>query len=254
MMARNHAEVRTWRAPPFATGATELAFVGDLDLATTGAAVAANLGHLPARKTKPALAELNQRALPASPFTKTCSVRTEIPQGNVHLCWPTTDRMDSKRDRRLCLLTAILGDRLRVKSRGAIGGTSSPGPSSTTSDTFPGYGYIHAACIVDPAMAAKLSEGIVAIGEDLATNGATENALTRARQPARPPCAKPSAPIPPRSAAASAARRKNPPCSTTPRDRIADTEAITTAQLAALAKQYPAARGSRVTLLPAVPP
>jgi len=252
LMARDFAEVRAWLAPQFAEGAIELAIVGDLDLEATITAVAATLGTLPTRKARPALAELKRVSFPAAPFTKDYAIPTEIPKGNVHLYWPTTDASDIKRDRRLSMLTAVLNDRLRVKIREEIGGTYSPSATSTTSDTFPGYGYIHATCIVDPAMAAKIADAIVAIGEDLATNGVTEDELKRARQPALTSL---------RQALransywlSSVLRRaqEKPAVLDNHRDRIADTEAITTGELGALAKQYlGATRVSRVTILPA---
>jgi zinc protease len=251
MQARNLAEVRTWLAPHFSKGAIELAIVGDLDVEATIAAVAATLGTLPPREVKPALAELKKVSFPTTPFTKNYTIPTEIPKGNVHLYWPTTDSMDIKVDRRLSMLTTILSDRLRVKIREEIGGTYSPSASSTTSDTFPGYGYIHASCIVDPAMAAKISDAIVAIGEDLATNGVTEDELKRARQPALTSL---------RQALrtnsywlSSVLRRpqEKPAVLENHRDRLTDTEAITPAELAALAKKYlGATRVSRVTILP----
>lgn len=135
--------------PHFAKGAIELAIVGDLGVCeATIAAVAATLGTLPPREIKPALAELKKVFFPATPFTKNYTIPTEIPKGNVHLYWPTTDSMDIKVNRRLSMLRGrVLSDRLRVKIREEISGTYSPSASSTTSDTFPGYGYIHASCL-----------------------------------------------------------------------------------------------------------
>ena len=146
----------------------------------------------------------------------------------------------------------MLNDRLRVKIREEIGGTYSPSASSYTHYTFPGYGYFHASCVVDPAVAQKISDAIVAIGEDLATNGVTEDQLTRARQPTL--------------ASLRQARRTNaywitnvvrrpqekPAVLDNERTRLADLEAITAAELSALAKTYlGAAKVSRVTILPA---
>ena len=255
LQARNLTEVRTWLTPHFAKGAIELAIVGELDVEATIAAVAATLGTLPPREVKPALAELKKVSFPATPFTKNYTIPTEIPKGNVHLYWPTTDSMDIKVDRRLSMLTTVFSDRLRVKIREEIGGTYSPSANSTTSDTFPNYGYIAASCIVDPAMAAKISDAIVAIGEDLATNGVTEDELTRARQPALTALRQAL-----RTNAywlSSVLRRpqEKPAVLNNHRDRITDTEAITTTELTALAKQYlGSTRVSSVTILPAAKP
>lgn len=77
---------------------------------------------LPNREIKPALAELKKIVFPATPFTRTSSIPTEIPKGNGHLGRLATDSMDLKRDRRLFRLATVLGDRLRVKIREEIGG------------------------------------------------------------------------------------------------------------------------------------
>ncbi len=101
-------------------------------------------------------------------------------------------------------------------------------------------------------MVATLSGVIVALGEDLAANGVTEDELTRARQPALTSLRQAL-----RTNASwlnSVLRRpqEKPGVLDHPRARLADTEAITTAELAALAKQdLDAARFSRVTILPA---
>ena len=80
-------------------------------------------------------------------------IDSEIPKGSLQLFWPTNDGLDVRRARRLNMLAAIFNDRLRVKVREEIGGTYSPSAGSSSSDTFPGYGYIAASIDVDPAMA-----------------------------------------------------------------------------------------------------
>jgi zinc protease len=255
MTARTVAEVRAWLTPHFAKGAIELAIAGDLDVEATIATVAATLGTLPAREQRPALAELKKVSFPSTPFTKTYTIPTEIPKGNVHLYWPSTDSADIKVDRRLTMLASVLRDRLRIKIREEIGGTYSPSASSFASDTYPGYGYFHATCIVDPAVAQKISDAIVAIGEDLATNGVTEDELTRARQPELASLKQSL-----RTNAywlGSVLRRpqEKPAVLDNHRNRIAEIESITTVELSALAKQYLGAnRVSRVTVLPAAKP
>jgi len=67
--------------------------------------------------------------------------------------------------------------------REEIGGTYSPWPVSDASETFPGYGYLVANVDVDPATAEKISDLVISLADDLATNGVTEDELERARQP-----------------------------------------------------------------------
>jgi zinc protease len=70
-----------------------------------------------------------------------------------------------------------------VKLRDELGAAYSPGAGSVASDTYPGYGYLLTHVEVDPTMIAKVTDMIVAIGDDLAKNGITEDELVRARQP-----------------------------------------------------------------------
>jgi zinc protease len=251
LMARTLDEMRVWLAPHLARGAIELAVVGDLDPDATIAAVAQTLGALPKREPKPALAELRKVSFPAQPFTKEYTISSEIPKGVVVLYWPTTDASEIKRTRRLTMLASVLSDRLRVKIREEMGGTYSPRAGSSASDTFAGYGYISTNIDVDPAMAAKIGDAVVAIADDLAKNGVTDEELDRARQPMRT-ALKESL----RSNAywlgnVLAKAQEKPEMLDWARSRTADNEAITAAELTALAKQYLGRdRASRVTVLP----
>jgi zinc protease len=252
MMARNLAEVRTWLAPQFAQGAMEIALVGDLDVEASIAAVAQTFGTLPAREAKPALDALKKVSFPAKPFTKTYVIDSEIPKANVYIYWPSTDGTDVKRARRLNLLANVLNDRLRVKVREEIGGTYSPRAGSSASDVFPGYGYFQANCIVDPAVAEKIADVIVAIGEDLATNGVTADELERARQPALTSIKESARTNGYWISSVLARAQEKPEVLDWARSREADVGAITAAELSALAKTYLGRdHASRVTILPA---
>ncbi|MDB6114272.1 MAG: peptidase domain protein [Lacunisphaera sp.] len=252
MMARNLTEAKAWLAPQLAHGALEVSIVGDLEIDAAIDAVAKTLGALPSREARPALEALKKISFPAAPFTKSYAIASEIPKGNVVVYWPTTDGFDVHRARRLNMLGSVLSDRLRVKIREEIAGTYSPSAGSNASDVFAGYGFLQASCVVDPAMAAKISDLIVAIGDDLAKNGVTEDELTRARQPAL-------------TAAKESLRTNNywganvlsraqekPEVLDWARSRLPDIEAITAAELSALAKSYLGGEhASRVTILPA---
>jgi zinc protease len=255
MLARNLAEAKAWLAPQLAHGALEVSVVGDLDVEATIDAVAKTLGALPPREPRPALDELRKISFPAAPFTRSYPIASEIPKGNVVVYWPTTDGRDVRRARRLGMLASVLSDRLRVKIREEIGGTYSPSAGSNAGEVFPGYGYLQAGCVVDPAQAAQIQELIVAIGHDLAVNGVTEDELTRARQPVL-------------TAAKESLRTNNywganvlgraqekPEVLDWARTRLPDLEAITAAELSELAKAYLGREhASRVTILPVPKP
>ena len=255
MLARNLDEVRAWLAPQLAHGAIELSLVGDLDPDSTIAAVARTLGALPPREPKPALADLRKVAFPAQPFAKDFTIASEIPKGLVVVFWPTTDDAEVKRARRLSMLASVLHDRLRVKIREELGGTYSPNARSFTSDTFPGYGYFTAAVDVEPAMAARIANTVIALGDDLAQHGVTEDELTRAKQPALTAIKESLRNNGYWLSNVLARAQEKPEVLDWSRTRLADFEAITTADLTALAKTYLGRdRASRVIILPAPAP
>jgi zinc protease len=182
-LSRTLEESRDWLAPQLATGAIEIALVGDLDIDATIAAVGRTLGALPTRGPRPALNAERQVRFPEKGFVKEYSVPTEIPKGIVALYWPTTDANDIHRTRRLMMLSEVLSDRLRVKVRQELGGAYSPDAGSVPSDAFPGYGYMLANVTVDPAKAAEITDVMLAIANDLNKTGVTEDELERAKQP-----------------------------------------------------------------------
>ena len=252
MMSRTFAEAKAWIDPQLAHGALEVAIVGDLDLEAAIAAVAQTLGALPPREARPALDALKRVSFPAEPFTKSYTIASEIPKGHVVVYWPTTDGLDVKRARRLSLLASVLNDRLRVKIREEIAGTYSPNAGSNASDTFPGYGYFQAQCVVDPAMAGKIQETIVDLGQDLATNGVTDDELTRARQPLLTSVRESLRSNNYWGGGVLSRAQEKPEVLDWARSRVPDIESITAAELSALAKAYLGReRASRVTILPA---
>ncbi|MFM9090480.1 MAG: insulinase family protein, partial [Verrucomicrobiota bacterium] len=132
-----------------------------------------------------------------------------------------------------------------------MGGTYSPRAASASSDTFAGYGYLSTSIDVDPAAAAKVREAVVDLADDLARNGVTDEELERARLPART-AARASL----RShaywlQAVLARAQEKPEVLDWARSRTADLEAVTAAELSALAREYLGrGRVSRVTVLP----
>jgi zinc protease len=251
MMVRTLDEVRAWLAPQLARGAIEIALAGDMDVDAAIDAVAKTFGALPARETKPALAAERTLTFPAQTFTRSFSVVTEIAKGEVALYWPTTDAMEVKRTRRLTMLASVFSDRLRVKIREDMGGTYSPRAMSSASDTFPGYGYITTMIDVAPEMADKIADAAIALADDMAKNGVTEEELNRARLPALTAARESARTNAYWMGSVLARAQEKPEMIAWSRTRIPDLEAITAAELSALAKQYLGReRVSRVTVLP----
>jgi len=144
-----------------------------------------------------------------------------------------------------------VSDRLRVKVREELGAAYSPDAGSIASDIFPGYGYVLTHVEIDPATAAKVTDLLLAIGDDLAKNGVSEDELKRAREPVI------------KSMETSlrdngywlntvlARAQEKPEVLDWSRTRMADITSITAAELSDLAKKYlPRDRASKVVILP----
>ena len=253
MLTRNMEEVKAWLAPQLASGALELSLVGDLDTEAALRAASATVGALPAREPKPELPHLKKLGFPEEPFAKDYEIASEIPKGALQLYWPATDGIEAPRQRRLLLLASVLNDRLRVKVREEIGGSYSPRVGSNASDTFPGYGYISASIDVDPAMAPKIAELVIAVADDMARNGVTEEELDRARQPLLTALRESLRTNGYWLNTVLAKAQEKPQVLDWARTRTADVESITRAELSALAKQFfRRDRVSRATVLPAI--
>jgi len=253
IMARNIDEVKSWLTPQLAHGSLEVGIVGDLDIEASIAAAARTIGALPRRDAKPGFAELKKVMFPPEPFAKNYVIDSEIPKGAVFLYWPTDDARDVQRTRRLNLLAGILNDRLRVKVREAMGSTYSPRAQNDGSETIPGYGYMFASIDVDPPMAGKVSDLTVDLADELKQKGVTDDEFKRAHEPML-------------NLMRQSLRentywlynvlkraQEKPERLDWTRTRLADIEAITPAEISALAAKYLGREhASRATILPAM--
>jgi len=254
-LQRNLDEARAWIMPELARGAMEFAIVGDFDLDATIAAVARTLGALPSRQPKPVLAELRRIRFPAEPFAKEYTITTEILKGDVALYWPTTDGREIQRARRLNMLSEVFNDRLRIKVREELGDAYSPSVGSAAGDTFPDYGYIQASVTIDPPRAKQVADIIVEIAAELAEKGVTDEELERAKKPVLTSLRESARTNQYWIGNVVSRAQEKPEVLDWCRSRYADNEAITAAELSALARAYlPAARSSRVIVIPAPKP
>lgn len=235
--ARTLAESKAWLNGEFRHGALEVAIVGDFDPAAATAAVAATFGALPARAAKPGY-ELERTVAFGAPMARQFFTQTEIPKGTVQLFWPATDNRDVHLARRLALLGSVLNDRLRVKIREEMGDTYSPDAGASLSDTYRGYGHILAEATVAPDKARAVADAMKAAATSLFENGVTEEELIRAKQPALTSIKQSLRTNPYWLGNVLAAAQEQPQRLDWARTRLSETEAITAAELSALAKQY----------------
>ncbi len=252
-LSRTVEEVKEWLAPQLASGAIEVSVVGDLDINATIAIIARTFGALPEREPKPAFTAERLIKLPQRPITEEYRVDTRIPKGLTKLYWPATDAFDAPLSRRLNMLTTVFRDRLRLRLREQMGEAYSPSASAYLSDTYPGYGFLSASVTIEPGKAQIAAQSIKAVAADLATNGVTEDELLRAKQPILTALKESQRTNSYWLNTVLASAQEYPQKLEWSRTRVTDTEAITAAELSALAARYlPPERASQFIILPEV--
>jgi zinc protease len=254
MMALSLDQVRAWLAPQLSSGALEVTVVGDFDVDAVIDAAARTVGTLPRRAPRPSLDELRRVSYPAKPFTRDFAIDTKIPKSDVELYWPTADAMDIHRARRLTLLAEVFSDRLRVRLREQLGSTYAPEAESSASDILPGYGFMSAGAVVDPAKAGEIEDAVASVARDLQEKGATQDELDRAKNPVLTSIRESERTNQYWMRVLSRAQER-PEVLDWARSRRADFERISTADIDALAAAYlDPARASRVVVHPADAP
>ena len=221
-------------------GPIDVVMVGDVTVDDAIASVASTFGALPARSadaTPPAGSD--QRRFPAGvsePVRLTHNGPAE--QALAYIAWPTTDAATDRTEaRRISMLSAVLNLRVleEIRERQAL--AYSPGVGSSASDVFPGYGSI---IVRGETAADKLTafyaavDGIIA---KLRDEPITEDELNRARLPAIESLR--------RSQASNeywlgqlSEVAENPADVEQTLTHISDLEAVTPADVQALARQY----------------
>jgi zinc protease len=238
MLGRNLAQERGFLAPQLASGPIEVGIVGDVDPDAALASVAATLGALPPRASKPSYAAERVVRFPSKPFNLALEVPSEIPKAVVALYWPTADASDAHRTRRLSLLASILDDRLRLRIREQLGGAYSPEAFSEPSDTFTGYGMIAAEVLVAPERADEIVRAVRQVAADLCAGGVTPDELERARKPALTAIHESARTNTYWLGAVLASCQEFPRRLEWARTRQADVESVTPTEISALAKAY----------------
>ena len=136
--------------------------------------------------------------------------------------------------------------------REAIGGTYIPHAQNHSSSIFPGYGYMFAGIDVDPTMAAKISDLAIELADDLHQKGVTNDEFNRAREPQLSYSRGVFRDNGYWLTVVLARAQEKPEHLDWARTRLADIEAITPAEISALAAKYLGREhASRATILPA---
>jgi len=186
MMERGIAEVAAWIADAREQAPLEVAIVGDISLEAALDAAKVTVAALPARTAPNALtgwAHLETLDVAAPGQRQEFTYSTQIPKGRATVYWPTVDQRDILVGRRLSVLASVMTDRMRVKVREAIGEAYSPFAYHRTQDVYAGFGFVTAVVNTDPGQTEMITQILVEIGNDLATNGITEDEFNRVLKP-----------------------------------------------------------------------
>ena len=168
------------------TGPIDVVVVGDVTVEDAIAAVAPTLGALPRRgpDARPAAGatELRFPAPTAEPVRLTHNGPAE--QTLAYVAWPTTDAVNDRTEaRRVSIMTEVLKLRVleEIRERQAL--AYSPGTGSSASDTYAGYGSVSIRAEIAADKVEAFYAAIDAIIASLRDAPPTEDELNRARLP-----------------------------------------------------------------------
>lgn len=183
-LALDFEQLREAIGDRLASGALEVALVGDFDEEAAIDMVAATLGALPRReaefKPRP---DARQRSFTADRTPRVLTHRGEADQALLRLTWPTTDDSDLAQDARLTILERVVRLALQEELRERLGKTYSPDANSSTSRDYPGYGTFAIAASVDIADVGATRDAIAAALTRLRSEQIDADMLDRARRP-----------------------------------------------------------------------
>ncbi|MCL7487894.1 MAG: insulinase family protein [Desulfobulbaceae bacterium] len=173
-------QVRDWLIPFFAGAPLEISVVGDVDTAEVVESVGQYFGTM-GREYDQGTAR-SPVVFPSGESMHE-KVETQVDKALVAVAWPTDDFWDISRTRRLNILSAVFGDRLRVEIREKLGAVYSPRVYNQSSRTEPGYGVLRAVLTVDPALAEEVAAKVREVGSAMADDGVGEAELSRSLEP-----------------------------------------------------------------------
>jgi zinc protease len=170
-------EIQTWLMPSFARAPLEVSIVGDILPEQIQTLAATYLGSLPMRDLPPYDTAHRQPLFPTGQ-TRVIDVASRINKGLVHLAFKTDDFWDIHQTRRLNVLSQIFSERLRKHIRESLGVTYSPHAMNEPSQTYEGYGVLHATVATAPEMADQVMLEMEKIADALAREGVNSKELS----------------------------------------------------------------------------
>jgi zinc protease len=182
--ARTMAELKAWMTEPLRSSWLEIGVVGDFDPRAVISDVAATFGALPERAASRPNYKAERQVSLTPPQDTVFRFTSRIPKALLVVSWPTTDsRRDIRLTRHCEVLADILSDRVMEKVREELGQAYSPAVFSDMSLTFTGKGQLICVFPCEARDAAKLGQVIRQLAGKLASEGATQDELDRAKKP-----------------------------------------------------------------------
>jgi len=170
-------EIQAWLMPSFTRAPLEVSIAGDILPEAVQALAATYLGSLPLRDLSPYGTTPRQPTFPTGK-TRVIGVDSKINKGLVHLAFKTDDFWNIHQTRRLNVLSQIFSERLRKQIRENLGVTYSPHAMNEPSQTYKGYGVLHATVATAPEMADQVMGEMEKIADALARDGVTSKELS----------------------------------------------------------------------------
>jgi zinc protease len=168
------------------TGPIDVVMVGDVTVEDAIASIAPTFGALPARgpdATPPAGSD--QRRFPAGTATPVRLFHTgPAEQALAYIAWPTTDAVSDRTEaRRISIMSEVLKLRVleEIRERQAL--AYSPGVSAAASDAFAGYGSVSIRAEIAADKEAAFFAAVEEIVAKLRDEPPSEDELNRARLP-----------------------------------------------------------------------
>ncbi|WP_299191756.1 insulinase family protein [uncultured Erythrobacter sp.] len=182
--ALDYGQLRDVIADRFASGAIEVALVGDIDEDTAISAVAATLGALDMREAD----FLPREEARTRSFTQTRGERIirhtgEADQAWVRMVWPTRDDSDFTETMELALLGRVVRLELTERLREDLGQAYSTQASNSSSRTYPGYGVFTISAPVATEEVETVRGVMRDLIEELRSEPVDPDLIDRARQP-----------------------------------------------------------------------
>lgn len=176
---------RAMVAEALASAPLEVTIVGDITLDEAVAMTARTFGALPQRAASwPSYDEARAIRFPAPVETpEIVRFNGQPDSGMANIYWPVGDAFDARRSRALDLMAEVYNLKATERFREQEGATYSPIVSNQTSIIFPGFGFLWVGLDVDRSEVDRMYAIADELAETMVAGNISEDELQRARQP-----------------------------------------------------------------------